>query len=68
MASSICIAYIVKPEKFWEKQKASVGSSKYKFEVCVRSLPLFIVRSLLLLELACIDLIDVSCIDDDAIC
>jgi hypothetical protein len=35
MASSICVAYIVKPEKFWEKQKASVGSSKYKFEVCV---------------------------------
>lgn len=33
MASSISIAYIVKPEKFWEKQKTSVGSSKYKFEV-----------------------------------
>ncbi|XP_064646133.1 triple functional domain protein-like isoform X3 [Lineus longissimus] len=25
-------AYIIKPEKFWEKQKTSVGSSKYKFE------------------------------------
>ena len=29
-------AYIIKPEKFWEKQKTSVGSSKYKFEVCIR--------------------------------
>jgi len=31
----IHVAYIIKPEKFWEKQKTSVGSSKYKFEVCV---------------------------------
>ena len=26
-------AYIIKPEKFWEKQKTSLGSAKYKFEV-----------------------------------
>jgi len=32
----IHVAYIIKPEKFWEKQKTSVGSSKYKFEVCTR--------------------------------
>jgi len=31
----IHVAYIIKPEKFWEKQKTSVGSSKYKFEVCI---------------------------------
>jgi len=30
-------AYIIKPEKFWEKQKTSVGSSKYKFEVIMRN-------------------------------
>lgn len=27
------IAFIIKPEKFWEKQKTSLGSAKYKFEV-----------------------------------
>lgn len=25
--------YIIKPEKFWEKQKTNMGSSKYAFEV-----------------------------------
>jgi hypothetical protein len=29
----IFAAYLIKPEKFWEKQKTSLGSSKYKFEV-----------------------------------
>ena len=30
---SIRTAHIIKPEKFWEKQKTSLGSAKYKFEV-----------------------------------
>ena len=29
----IYAAYLIKPEKFWEKQKTSIGSAKYKFEV-----------------------------------
>ena len=27
------IVYLIKPEKFWEKRKTNVGSSKYTFEV-----------------------------------
>ena len=30
---NIHAAYLIKPEKFWEKQKTSLGSAKYKFEV-----------------------------------
>ncbi|KAK2189418.1 hypothetical protein NP493_107g06017 [Ridgeia piscesae] len=30
-------AYIIKPEKFWEKQKTSLGSAKYKFETVMIS-------------------------------
>ena len=30
---NINIAFIIKPEKFWEKQRTSLGSSKYNFEV-----------------------------------
>ena len=30
---SINIAYIIKPEKFWEKKRTSLGSAKYNFEV-----------------------------------
>ncbi|KAH3753807.1 hypothetical protein DPMN_188457, partial [Dreissena polymorpha] len=29
---NIFIAFIIKPEKFWEKQRTSLGSSKYNFE------------------------------------
>ncbi|XP_053386213.1 kalirin-like isoform X3 [Mercenaria mercenaria] len=29
---NINIAFIIKPEKFWEKQRTSLGSSKYNFE------------------------------------
>ena len=25
--------YIIKPDNFWQKQRTSIGSSKYKFEV-----------------------------------
>ncbi len=25
--------YVIKPDKFWEKQKANLQSAKYKFEV-----------------------------------
>ena len=28
-------AFLIKPEKFWEKQKTSLGSAKYKFEVSI---------------------------------
>lgn len=27
------VVYIIKPEKFWEKHKTNMGSSKYTFEV-----------------------------------
>ena len=27
--------YVIKPDKFWEKQKANLQSAKYKFEVRV---------------------------------
>ncbi|KAJ8320620.1 hypothetical protein KUTeg_002207 [Tegillarca granosa] len=30
---NIHIAYIIKPEKFWEKQRTSLGSAKYNFEM-----------------------------------
>lgn len=32
------IVYLIKPEKFWEKHKTNVGSSKYAFEVSMSSL------------------------------
>lgn len=35
---NINMAYIIKPEKFWEKQKTSIGSSKYKFETSMISI------------------------------
>ncbi|UYV76149.1 TRIO [Cordylochernes scorpioides] len=31
-------AYIIKPENFWQKQRTSLGSAKYKFETTVLSL------------------------------
>lgn len=34
---SINIAYIIKPEKFWEKKRTSLGSAKYNFETCMIS-------------------------------
>jgi hypothetical protein len=30
---SVHIAYIIKPDNFWQKQRTSLGSHKYKFEV-----------------------------------
>ena len=32
-ASSIHAAFIIKPDNFWQKQRTSLGSQKYKFEV-----------------------------------
>jgi kalirin len=32
-ASSIHAAHIIKPDNFWQKQRTSLGSQKYKFEV-----------------------------------
>ena len=29
----VYIVYIVKPDNFWQKQRISIGSHKYKFEV-----------------------------------
>ncbi|KAK6165753.1 hypothetical protein SNE40_022615 [Patella caerulea] len=34
---NINIAYIIKPEKFWEKQRTSLGSAKYNFETSMIS-------------------------------
>ena len=46
---NIHVAYIIKPEKFWEKQKTSLGSAKYKFEVSnIMKTDWFIVLVLLL--------------------
>lgn len=33
MADIIHIAFIIKPEKFWQKHRTSMGTSKLKFEV-----------------------------------
>ena len=32
-ATQIHTAYIIKPDNFWQKQRTSMGSQKYKFEV-----------------------------------
>lgn len=32
-ANSIHTAYLIKPDNFWQKQRTSLGSQKYKFEV-----------------------------------
>ena len=32
-ASFVCTAHIIKPDNFWQKQRTSLGSQKYKFEV-----------------------------------
>nr|XP_024216575.1 triple functional domain protein isoform X4 [Halyomorpha halys] len=32
-ASAIHVVYIIKPDNFWQKQRTSLGSHKYKFEV-----------------------------------
>ncbi len=32
-ASLVHTAYIIKPDNFWQKQRTSMGSQKYKFEV-----------------------------------
>ncbi|KAK3082880.1 hypothetical protein FSP39_007833 [Pinctada imbricata] len=34
---NIYIAYIIKPEKFWEKKRTSLGSAKYNFETTMIS-------------------------------
>lgn len=31
--AKIHMTYIIKPDNFWQKQRTSIGSSKYKFEV-----------------------------------
>ncbi len=31
--AKIHTTYIIKPDNFWQKQRTSLGSSKYKFEV-----------------------------------
>lgn len=33
---SVHVAYIIKPDNFWQKQRTSLGSHKYKFEVSTR--------------------------------
>jgi hypothetical protein len=32
-SASIHAAHIIKPDNFWQKQRTSLGSQKYKFEV-----------------------------------
>ena len=39
------VVYLIKPEKFWEKHKTNVGSSKYTFEVCSFALSMTNVKS-----------------------
>ena len=34
--SSVHQAYIIKPDNFWQKQRTSLGSHKYKFEVSLK--------------------------------
>lgn len=33
-AHTVNIVYIIKPDNFWQKQRTSIGTHKYKFEVC----------------------------------
>lgn len=35
-APHIYAVYIVKPDNFWQKQRTSIGSHKYKFEVSLK--------------------------------
>ena len=37
--AKIHMTYIIKPDNFWQKQRTSIGSSKYKFEVCITQQP-----------------------------
>ena len=32
-AHTVHIVYIIKPDNFWQKQRTSIGTQKYKFEV-----------------------------------
>lgn len=32
-ATFVFMVYIIKPDNFWQKQRTSLGSAKYKFEV-----------------------------------
>lgn len=32
-SSNIHVVFIIKPDNFWQKQRTSLGSQKYKFEV-----------------------------------
>ena len=34
-ANVIHTAHIIKPDNFWQKQRTSLGSQKYKFEVSI---------------------------------
>lgn len=40
-ASVIQIAHIIKPDNFWQKQRTSFASHKYKFEVSKRHRTIF---------------------------
>lgn len=31
--AEICVALIIKPDNFWQKQKTNFGSAKFSFEV-----------------------------------
>lgn len=34
-ATFVFMVYIIKPDNFWQKQRTSLGSAKYKFEVSI---------------------------------
>lgn len=34
--AEICVALIIKPDNFWQKQKTNFGSAKFSFEVSAR--------------------------------
>lgn len=38
--AEICVALIIKPDNFWQKQKTNFGSAKFSFEVS--GLPFFL--------------------------
>ncbi len=44
-SASIHAAHIIKPDNFWQKQRTSLGSQKYKFEVRLHKCFVFYISS-----------------------
>ena len=45
-ATQVHTAYIIKPDNFWQKQRTSMGSQKYKFDVSTVTAVIWDVRNI----------------------